>query len=182
MSLFGNVIFAQDHFEKDLQKLFVGLNVDRKPEEIISGTNLKFEKFSRKQEVTGEPITIYHSNYDKNVMIKSKILEAEVWVEQRDYEKELGRHTISQKIALPNYESVIVEYNNIYNKFETFASNIMSESPENENKSEGKEINTTLTIKDDVAVRYFSLSYLIPKKEDQNKVQYLFISYRYRRY
>lgn len=175
MSLFGNVIFAQDHFEKDLQKLFVGLNVDRKPEEIISGTNLKFEKFSRKQEVTGEPITIYHSNYDKNVMIKSKILEAEVWVEQRDYEKELGRHTISQKIALPNYESVIVEYNNIYNKFETFASNIMSESPENESESEGKEINTTLTIKDDVALRYFSLSYLIPKKEDQNKVQYLFI-------
>jgi len=34
-------------------------------------------------------------------MIKSKIFEAEVWVEQKDYEKKLNRHTVFQRIALP---------------------------------------------------------------------------------
>jgi len=37
LSFLCNVIFAQDHFEKDFQKLFVGLNVDSKPEEMILG-------------------------------------------------------------------------------------------------------------------------------------------------
>ena len=180
MSLVGNVIFAQGDTEKDFQKLFVGLNVDRSPEEIILGSNLKFEKITRTQEITGETITIYHSKYDKNVMIKSKILDAEVWIEQQNFEKELGRHTVSQRIAFPNYEALIVEYNNVFNKFEPYASNIMGESPENER--EGKDIQTTLTIKDDVAVRYFNLSYRIPKKEHQAKTQYLLISYRYRRW
>jgi|GEM_PF-4862625 len=58
----------------------------------------------------------------------------------------------------------------------------MSESPENESEIKGREIQVTLTIKDDVAVRYLNLSYLVPKKEDQTKLQYLLISYRYRSY
>ena len=182
LSILSTTIFAQDIFKKNTEKLFAGLHVDSEPEEMITTTNFKFEKILKKKEITGELVTIYRSNYDKNVLIKSKILNAELRIEQKDYEKKLGRHTVLQSIALPNYQAVIQEYNNIYNQFEPYASNIMIESPENEDESEGREIQARLTFKDDDAVKYLTLSYIVPPKKDYHKTQYLSIIYQYRKY
>ncbi|MBB4807027.1 hypothetical protein HNP38_002331 [Chryseobacterium defluvii] len=175
------VLFAQDDVKSDLNSLFLGLNVESKPEKMIIGLPLKFEKFLRKQEQTGEPITIYIADFQKDDRISSKLLNGEVRIEQKNYEVELGRHSVFLRLAFQNYDDLIEEYTRLYTKFEGYASNIMTESPENENDY-GRQISNILTIKDDFSVKKLSFVYLIPNPEEKNKTQYLFVDYSYRRY
>lgn len=175
-------LFGQNKVNKDLSSLFLGMSLENKPEDVIKSSPLKFEKFTRKEERTGESIVEYQADFQKSDAIITKLIEGTVRIEQKNYQVKLGEHTIYMDLTFKNYNDVLAEYNRIFKKFEVYSSNYVISKPENESEIEGKQIDVRFKIKDEKSVKYLTLLYSVPKKEDRNKQQHLFVIFQFRKY
>lgn len=118
----------------DLEKLFLNLNLEKSPKEMINSSNLKFN-FGENRGVdwTGGNTKIYDAKFAKNELIESKILNGQILIKQNDSEIQKGQFDILQRIEFQNKEELINEFYSLTKRFEKFGFKTKETIIENEN-------------------------------------------------